>query len=112
MEKPKHARETVKAAWKNWLQAQWIVKHVPFALFLALLAVVYIGNGHYADNVIRDIGKAEQELKQVQYQYKTLKAEVMFRSKESELARAVEPLGLKQGVEPPVKLVATDTIAN
>jgi hypothetical protein len=111
MDKAKQGKELHQPAWKKWMQAQWLVQHVPFALFLALLAVVYIGNGHFADNVIRDKGRAENELKQVQYQYKTLKAEVMFRSKETELAKAVEPLGLKRGVAPPVKLMSKGAVA-
>jgi hypothetical protein len=89
---------------KRGLRGQWIIKHVPFALFLAVLAVAYIANGHYTDNTIRNIGKAEQQLKQLQYRYKTVAAELMFRSKESELAKAVEPLGLKPLTTPPVQL--------
>jgi hypothetical protein len=92
------------AVWNRWMHGQWIVRHVPFALFLSLLAIFYIANGHYTDNTIRNIGNAQQELKQLQYRYKTLKAEVMYRSKESELSKAVEPLGLKRLEEPPVKL--------
>lgn len=86
------------------LHGQWIVRHVPFTLFLAVLAILYIANGHYTDNSVRNIGNAQQELKQLQYMYKTLKAEVMYRSKESELSKAVEPLGLKRLEEPPVKI--------
>jgi hypothetical protein len=83
---------------------RWIVKNVPFFLFLSVLAVIYIYNGHYADKTIRSINKVNRELKELQYEYKTLKSEVMFRSKQSELARAVEPLGLKELVAPPIVL--------
>jgi hypothetical protein len=93
-----------KAVWHRWMQGQWLVKHVPFALFLSLLAVLYIANGHYTDNTIRSIGRSQQELKQLKYMYISLKSEVMYRSKESELAKAVEPLGLKRLSEPPVNL--------
>jgi hypothetical protein len=103
-ENTKPAKKATTSAWNRWLQGQWLVKHVPFALFLSVLAVFYIANGHYTDNSIRNIGSAQQELKQLQYMYKTLKAEVMYRSKESELSKAVEPLGLKRLEEPPVKL--------
>lgn len=100
----KSKKEGAGAVWNRWLHGQWIVRHVPFALYLSLLAVLYIANGHYTDNTIRNIGNAQQELKQLQYRYKTLKAEVMYRSKESELSKAVEPLGLRRLAEPPVKL--------
>src|SRR5687768_2649039 len=81
---------------------RWIVKNVPFFLFLSILAVIYIYNGHYADKTIRSINKVNRELKELQYEYKTLKSEVMFRSKQSELAKTVEPIGLKELVAPPI----------
>jgi cell division protein FtsL len=86
------------------MQAKWMVHYVPFALFLGLLAVGYIANGHYADDTIRKTDKAVTDLKQLQYEYKTLQAELMYRSKESELLKAVAPLGLKQLDEPPVTI--------
>jgi len=99
---------SVKARWKRLLNYQSIVKQVPFFLFLAVLAVIYIYNGHYADKTIRNINQTAKEVKEVQYEYKTVKSEVMFRSKQSELARAVEPLGLKELMIAPV--VLRDTI--
>ena len=75
---------------------------MPFFLFLAGLAVIYIYNGHYADKIVRNISKTNSELKELQYEYKTLKSEVMFRSKQSELAKAVEPIGLKELTSPPI----------
>ena len=99
---------SVKARWKRILNYQSIVKQVPFFLFLAVLAVIYIYNGHYADKTIRNINQTAKEVKELQYEYKTVKSEVMFRSKQSELARAVEPLGLKELMIAPV--VLRDTI--
>jgi hypothetical protein len=84
---------------------RWIMKNISFFLFLAALAVIYIYNGHYADKISRDINRTSKELKELQYEYKTLKSEVMFRSKQSELARAVDPFGLKELTQPPYILV-------
>jgi cell division protein FtsB len=89
---------------------RWIVKNIPFFLFLSALAIVYIYNGHYADNTVRNINKVNREIKELQFEYKTLKSEVMFRSKQSELAKSVETLGLKELVVPPAILV--DTLKN
>jgi hypothetical protein len=98
-----------RSRWKpSLLGYQWIMKNIRFFLFLAALAVIYIYNGHYADKVVRDINRTNKELKELQYEYKTLKSEVMFRSKQSELARAVEPFGLKELTLPPY--VLTDSI--
>jgi hypothetical protein len=92
--------------WKpSLLGYQLIIKNIRFFLFLATLAVIYIYNGHYADKVARDISRTNKELKELQYEYKTLKSEVMFRSKQSELAKAVEPFGLKELILPPYVLI-------
>ena len=95
--------------WKRWLNYRSIVKQMPFFLFLAVLAVLYIYNGHYADKTIRNINKTAKEVKELQYEYKTVKSEVMFRSKQSELVKAVEPLGLKELVTAPVVLGAVSS---
>ena len=89
---------------KRWLNYQSVVKQVPFFLFLTVLAVVYIYNGHLADKTIRSISRTSRELKELQHEFKTVKSEVMFRSKQSELVKAVEPLGLKELAQAPVIL--------
>src|SRR5215467_11311883 len=99
--------ESIIPNWKRLLNYQSIVRQVPFFLFLTALAVLYIYNGHYADKTIRNINKTTKEVKELQYEYKTVKSEVMFRSKQSELAKAVEPLGLKELTIAPVVLKDT-----
>ncbi|MDO6435491.1 FtsL-like putative cell division protein [Flavitalea sp. BT771] len=106
------ARAAAKQRWKPKLSYRWIMKNITFFLFLAALAVVYIYNGHYADKIVRDINRTNKELKELQYEYKTLKSEVMFRSKQSELAKAVEPFGLKELTLPPVVLIDSTTTAS
>ena len=36
------------------------VQHVPFILFLGLIAILYIANGYYADDKIREENKTKQ----------------------------------------------------
>ena len=80
------------------------MKNIPFFLFIGLLTVLYIANGHYADKTIRKINATAQHLKEMEYEFKTVKREVIFRSKESELSKAVGPLGLKELVSPPMRI--------
>lgn len=98
--------------WKRLLNYQSVVRQIPFFLFLSLLAVIYIYNGHQADNLARDIAKTTRELKELQYEYKTVKGEVLFRSKQSELVTAVVPLGLKELSAPPVVLTDSSNMDN
>ncbi len=93
-----------KVDWRKIFSHQWVVKNIPFFLFLSLLAVFYIFNGHYADKITRKIGVTEKHIKELEYEYKTLKSEVIFRSKASELVIAVAPLGLKELTVAPVLL--------
>lgn len=81
-----------------------IVKNIPFFLFLSVLAVLYIYNGHHADKLIRKIAESERNIKELEYEYKSIKSEVIFRSKASELVKAVEPLGLRELKGPPILL--------
>lgn len=82
---------------------------MPFIFFLALLAVVYIYNGHMADKTVIKINRTATEVKELQWEYKSLKSEVMFRSKPSELAKALQPLGLNEMDQSPY--VLKDSVA-
>ena len=106
--KERNLKPENSGGWKRYLNYHSIVKQVPFFLFLAVLAVLYIYNGHYADKTIRNINKTAKEVKELQYEHKMVKSEVMFRSKQSELVKAVEPLGLKELVEAPMVLKAEE----
>jgi Bacteriodetes cell division protein (FtsL-like) len=102
IDRPGSAESKRRSRWKpSLLGYRWIMRNIGFFFFLAALAVIYIYNGHYADNISRDITRTDKEVKELQYEYKTLKSEVMFRSKQSELARAVAPFGLKELTLPP-----------
>jgi len=107
------AETTTNTVSKNQLKKvfryQWITGNMNFFLFLSVLAVLYIANGHTADKTIRNINKTQNELKELQYEYKTLKSEVMFKSEESQVLKAAEPLGLKISNEVPQRLKAEKT---
>ena len=103
------ATENYRKGWKRWLNYQAVVKQVPFFLFLATLAVLYIYNGHYADKTIRNINRTGKQVKELQYQYIDAKSKVMGQSKQSEMIKAVEPLGLKELAGSPVVLKDTVT---
>ncbi|TAF46206.1 MAG: hypothetical protein EAZ51_08250 [Sphingobacteriales bacterium] len=79
---------------------------LPFILFLSFLALIYIGNRHSAENNIREIDKLNKEVKELSWDFKTLKADLMFKSKQTEVVSRVDTLlQLKVPVTPPVKIV-------
>ena len=80
---------------------------MPFLIFLALLTMLYIANSHMAVKNIRDIDKLNKEVKELSWEYKSLKADLMFKSKLTEVAKKVDTLGLKELTEPPKKIIVS-----
>ncbi|MEN9697474.1 MAG: hypothetical protein RLZ56_895 [Bacteroidota bacterium] len=97
-------KQAPKNAIKSILNYQWIVMNIPFFLFLAFLAILYIANGHFADKTIRQINATQKELKELQFEYKTIKAELMKRSRAIEIQDAVAPYGLMVAKEMPMRI--------
>jgi hypothetical protein len=93
----------------NFLTREEIVQQLPFILFLMGLALVYIANTYYAERTLRDINTVTNQIKELRSEYITSKSDLMFISKQSEVAKACEPLGVKESLVPPVKLEVADT---
>ncbi|HUX85088.1 MAG TPA: FtsL-like putative cell division protein [Chitinophagaceae bacterium] len=85
-----------------------IVHNLPFILYLALLALLYIANGHYTDKNIREINSTTHQIQDLRWQYLNIKSDLMFKSKMSEVAKSVAPFGLKELEAPPAVLVVGD----
>ncbi len=85
------------------------LKHLPFIIFLAFIAILYIANGYYADDKIREVNKISNQLKELRSEYISTKSDLMFASKQSEVAKSAEKLGLKEPVVPPTKIKVDST---
>lgn len=93
-----------KNALKSILNYQWIVVNISFFLFLAFIAILYIANGHLTDKTIRRINATKKELKELQFEYKTVKADLMRRSRAVEVENAMLPYGVVVAKEMPIRL--------
>jgi hypothetical protein len=80
-------------------------KYIPHTLFLTALGIFYIGNNHWAEKTIRKIDKIHVEVEELRADYTSLKADYMFASKQSEVARKVNKSGLKESLTPPNKII-------
>lgn len=80
-------------------------RYIPHALFLTALGIFYIGNNHWAEKTIRKIDRMQTEVEELRADYTSLKADYMFASKQSEVARKVNKIGLKESYTPPNKIV-------
>lgn len=86
---------------KSWFKADKLIGNLPYFILLTALGIIYIGNAHYHLQLERNIDKKETQLKELSWEYMTIKSEVMYESKQSEVAKKVEVLGLKPLTEPP-----------
>lgn len=89
----------------SFLTKENVLNNVPFMGFLFLLAILYISNSYYAEKNLRDSAKLNKELKELKSEFISTRSELMFVSKQSEVARAVNPIGLYESVAPPKKIV-------
>lgn len=91
----------------NFLTNKSSLKQAPFVLFLTVVALFYIANSYYAERKIRQINKINNELKELRSEYITSKSRLMFVSKQSEVAKMAEGMGLsiKESTTPPGKIM-------
>jgi hypothetical protein len=80
------------------------VQFVPPIGFVALLALIYIWGNHRAENMVRKIEKAQQEVEDLRADVTTLEAEVMLSSMQSEVAKRVASQGIEELNHPPIKI--------
>ncbi len=89
----------------TFLSNEKVLKHIPFVLFLSVIAILYIANGYWADDKIRQVNKITSRLKELRSEFISTKSDLMFVSKQSEVAKAAEKLGIKEPIAPPMKIV-------
>ncbi|HNA39999.1 MAG TPA: FtsL-like putative cell division protein [Chitinophagales bacterium] len=77
--------------------------------FLFIAAIVFIGvleifNTHLSVRFYRGINKKQEAVKELRWEYMTVKTEMNQKSKQSVLQTVLEPTGLKTLKEPPKKI--------
>ncbi|MCU0321427.1 MAG: FtsL-like putative cell division protein [Chitinophagaceae bacterium] len=93
----------------SFFNSTWLTGNMNFFFFLSLLAIIYIANGHWADKTLRSIDRTQKEIRDLQFEYKTVKSELMYKSEEAQVLKVAEPLGLKISTEVPQRLQVEKT---
>lgn len=91
----------------KFLQNDWIRTNLAYLSFIYVLILVYIGIGYYAEGLVKKISKSEQEIKDLRSEYISVKSELMVKSKQSTVAKAMElyQTNIKETIIPPKKIV-------
>ncbi|UJP66559.1 FtsL-like putative cell division protein [Mongoliitalea daihaiensis] len=82
------------------------VKFVPPIMYAAFIAMIYIWSNHRSERMIRQIDLMQREVEDLRADVTTLEAEFMYSSKQSEVAKKIELLGIEEIKEPPFKIVS------
>jgi outer membrane murein-binding lipoprotein Lpp len=90
---------------ETYFEEGFPMRYLPKILFAVFLSLVYISNTHYGERTTRQIDRIQTEVEDLRADYTTLKADVMFAGKQSEVAKRMKALGLKESSKPPIKVV-------
>jgi len=73
------------------------VRYLPNLLFLVGLAILYIGNVHYGEQMIRETTKMENEVENFRSDYASLKAKYdSYTGKQINIAESAKKIGLQE----------------
>ncbi len=86
-------------------EQKFLVYNVRFLLFIGLIAILYIANARYAEKNMRQINTLQKDIKELRWKHTSLKAEHMYSSKQTEIAKRVNKMGLQESIEAPSKIV-------
>jgi hypothetical protein len=89
------------------LTRDFVVNQLPYIFFLAVLAILYIGNRYHSEKLVRRSVELQSELKELRAEAITVSAELMHMSRQSEVLRLLRRnnLDLSESLEPPKKIV-------
>jgi hypothetical protein len=90
--------QRIRADWRSLrekLSYTKLLANVPYVAFLALLAVLYIANGHRAVETQRELNKQQKELKELRWRYMDAKTRLMNATMESKMIVSGAGIGLK-----------------
>ena len=112
IQKENHQVDIVKlpvvVGFRNWLKDVYndirqgrLMKYLPRALYLAFLGVLYIGNRHHIDRIIRRIDVLKLEVESLQADYMNAHATYMHMLKRTEIVKKARAIGLTESIKPP-----------
>jgi len=92
----------------SFLTRDSVLNNIPFILFLFAIGILYIGNSHFAESSVITANRLNSELKELRSDFISSRSELMFVSKQSEVAKAVASMGIYESVVPPKKIIITE----
>lgn len=89
------------------LTREYVIDQMPYIFFLALIAMIYIGNKYDSEKMARDAVVIQNQIKELRCEKISIHSELDSLSKQSSVTKLIneKKLSIKQLVEPPKKIV-------
>ncbi|HEY9083735.1 MAG TPA: FtsL-like putative cell division protein [Vicingaceae bacterium] len=88
----------------NFLAKENVMNSLPFVFYLTLLGILYIANGYNAEKLVRELDHVNDDLKELRSEYITIKSDLNYESKQSQVAEKTEAFGVMESIVPPTKI--------
>ncbi len=106
---PRKPSKIIKAAeYSFFLDRDSLRKLYPLFFLLGGLGIFYIYNAHYAQRLVRKTDHVKDEIKEMRAEYITIKSELMYQSKQSQVSKRLLGTELKELRNPPYKITYTE----
>jgi hypothetical protein len=89
----------------DWMTYSKAIQQTFFVLFIVALSILHVYNAHQAEGMTRRKVMIENELKELKWEYMSIKSDLMMRSKLTDIKQILEPTGLICSPQPPFKIV-------
>lgn len=86
----------------------WFKANFSYMMLVFLLLLGYIFNSHYHQKLVRKINASNREIKELRAEYITIKSDLEFNSKQSQIVDRLKERGLKELSVPPFKIKKED----
>jgi len=85
----------------EFLVREGLIKHLSFVIFLVALFITNIALVYYFENTAREKVRLQNELNELRSQYNTTMSDLEKSKQQSNVAQAIEQIGLKELRTPP-----------
>lgn len=79
----------------SYHSTEWVFRNFSFVLFLGFLALAYIANAHFAEKNVREIQAIQKRIKELKWEYTSIKSETMYKSIQSQMNAEMTRNGLQ-----------------
>jgi len=94
------SEEIKNFSFKNFINGQYLnnkefTTHLPYVIFLVILALIYINNHYSIEKLMREHMEVSNQMQELKFEAVTTSSELTRMSRESEIARRVREAGLE-----------------